>query len=98
MTRKRKAEDQPKQQNKKKNKKNKKKGGRALESNTEQKPNGSKCKSENQLEKIPTYNLDKIPKGLLSIRDISQAKKKQMERQLELDGLEYSFDIDLDPE
>ena len=64
-----------------------------METSTE-KPNGTKCKSE----KIPTYDLNKIPKGLLSIRDLTVDKKKQVERQLALDGLEYSFDINLEPD
>ena len=92
VTRKRKAEDNAKKGKAKKGKKIKKKG-RAMEPSTD-KPNGTKCKSE----KIPTYDLSKIPKGLLSIRDLTAEKKKQVERQLALDGLEYSFDINLEPD
>ena len=97
MTRKRKAEADFKGKNKtKKAKKGKKKGGRALEKDTTAKPNGSgTCKSKN-LEKIPTYDVSKIPKGLLSIRDLSKAKKDQVEKQLKLEGLEYSFDMELE--
>lgn len=92
MTRKRKAETEAKKPKGKKNKRNGKKKGRALESSgNDKQPNGAKCKSEPTLEKIPTYDLSKIPKGLLSIRDLSDEKKCQVERQLALDGLEYSF-------
>lgn len=95
MTRKRKAEGDFKGKPKgftKKGKKGKKKGGRALENDANAKQNGSKCKS-NQLEHIQTYDETKIPKGLTSIRDLSTEKKRQMERQLELDGLKYTFNF-----
>ena len=96
MTRKRKAENDAKKPKGKKNKKNGKKKGRALEtSGAATKQNGQTCKSNKSLEKIPTYDLNKIPEGLLSIRDISDEKKRQVERQLELDGLEYSFELPL---
>ena len=95
MTRKRKAENDFKGKPKnKKGKKGKKKGGRALEANNTAKTDGAKCKS-NPREKIETYKETKIPKGLPSIRDLSEEKKHQMERQLALDGLEYSFDQSL---
>ena len=91
VTRKRKAENEPKNKPKgKKGRKGKKKGGRALETDAP-KPNGKNCKLQPK-EKVETYDESKIPKGLTSIRDLSAEKKLQVERQLALDGLEYSFD------
>ena len=92
VTRKRKAENDGKGKPKgKKGKKGKKKGGRALETDNTAKPNGAKCKLKSR-EKVDTYDENKIPKGLPSIKDLSIEKKRQIERQLALDGLDYSFD------
>lgn len=74
-----------KQKSHKKNKKQKK--GRAVQE-TDKKDD---CKS---LEQPPRYNTDKIPHGLHSFNKIAPKDKKLLEKQLNVEGIDYQIDIE----
>lgn len=74
-----------KQKHPKKNKKQKK--GRAVQE-TDKKDD---CKS---LDNPPRYNTDKIPKGLHSFNKISSSDKTLLEKQFNVEGINYQIDID----
>ena len=69
----------------KKNKKQKK--GRAAQESDKK----DDCKS---LEKPPRYNTSKIPKGLPSFNQISSSDKKLLEKQFNVEGIDYQIDIE----